>query len=135
MCAALAPALAGAYTAEDLVSAHARGLPTETVTRMAESVGGEGETSVYLLRRGVPADAVRSWGLPMTEADGIAALRFGVLPAPEADSAPPLAVTTAAIERVIAEQLEPTDIRRTLAPPIGRGWFEAARWGSPRGRC
>ncbi|MFN7142155.1 MAG: hypothetical protein ACK4YP_00140 [Myxococcota bacterium] len=73
---------AGAWTAEDLVTAHARGLPDATVTRMAESVGLDDTTALYLLRRGVPAAAVRAWGHPVSEAVGIDATRLGALDAP-----------------------------------------------------
>lgn len=80
--AAALSAHAATFTAEDLVRAHARGLATETTARMAESVGTEPETAVYLLRRGVPPETVRGWGYAVTEAEGIAALRLGALDAP-----------------------------------------------------
>lgn len=74
--------LAATWTPEDLVRANARGLPTETVARMAESVVIDADTAVYLLRRGVAPELVRAWGHPVSEAEGMTALRLGAADAP-----------------------------------------------------
>ena len=106
------PVQAGAWNAEDLVGAHARGLPVETTARMAESVGTDGgtsETSIYLLRRGVPAVAVRAWGFPVTAAEATALRRLGSLDAP----APGVTDTD---WREMAEL--PTRIERAVGPPV-----------------
>lgn len=109
---AAAPAEASTWNAEDLVAAHARGLPLETTARMAESVGTEGHTtdiSVYLLRRGVPAGSVRAWGFPVTAAEAIALRRLGSLDAPS----PGVNDTD---WREMAEL--PTRIERAEGPPV-----------------
>jgi hypothetical protein len=82
--AAALPGHAATFTAEDLVRAHARGLTTETTVRMAESIGTDADTAVYLLRRGVPPETVRAWGYAVADAEGIAAMRLGTLAAPVA---------------------------------------------------
>jgi hypothetical protein len=52
---------ASPWTPEDLVVAVERGVPAVTTARMAESVGVDGGTAVYLLRRGVPEATVAAW--------------------------------------------------------------------------
>lgn len=70
---------AATFTAEDLVTAHARGLPADTSARMAESVGTDAPTAVYLLRRGVSADALATWGYTVGEAERAHAERLGAI--------------------------------------------------------
>ncbi len=110
--ALVAPVQAATFDAEDLVVASARGLPTETTVRMAETVGtgvDSAATSVYLLRRGVPAAVVRAWGFPVTAAEATALRRLGSLDAP----APGVSDTD---WREMAEL--PTRIERAEGPPV-----------------
>lgn len=104
----LLQAHAGTWTAEDLVTAHARGLPAETVARMAESVGIDDTTTVYLLRRGVPGPAIHAWGHPVSEAEGMAAVRMGPLDAPPPAVADVARVDAAVLDGAIAAGVEHT---------------------------
>lgn len=111
--AAALSAHAATFTAEDLVRADARSLPSETTARIAESVATDGDTSgtsVYLLRRGVPAEAVRAWGFPVTEAEANALRRLGSLDAP-----PPAAPAPWVDPRALADEIHGvSDERRAL---------------------
>ncbi|MDP2306806.1 MAG: hypothetical protein Q8P18_12350 [Pseudomonadota bacterium] len=75
-------ALASMWSPEDLVSAHARGLSADTTARMAESVGIDSATAVYLLRRGVSAEALAPWGYEVGAAERGEAELLGALVAP-----------------------------------------------------
>lgn len=86
-------AFAATFSAEDLVIAHSQGLTTDTTTRMAESVGTDGDTAVYLLRRGVGADTLTTWGYAVGEAERSEAARLGALP-----EAPPVITEVVWIE-------------------------------------
>jgi hypothetical protein len=78
----LAAQAASPWAAEDLVVAHARGLPVETTRAIAASVAPDPDAVVYVLRRGVPADTVSAWGVPVTEDEARTAAALGVLAQP-----------------------------------------------------
>ncbi|MDP2311765.1 MAG: hypothetical protein Q8P41_02595 [Pseudomonadota bacterium] len=82
--ASVLAAHAATFTAEDLVLAAARGLPTETAARMADSVGTDAPNAVYLLRRGVRTETLTSWGYAVGDAERAEAERLGALAAPPA---------------------------------------------------
>ena len=115
---------AATFTAEDLVLAHGRGLPVETAARMAESVGTDAPTAVYLLRRGVSAETLTTWGYAVGEAEQAEASRSGALMAP-----PPASPAPWADPRVLAAEIHDAPDERAVLPARSARVAHARRGG------
>ncbi|MES2642598.1 MAG: hypothetical protein V4850_24150 [Myxococcota bacterium] len=102
---------AATFTAEDLVLAHGRGLPVETAARMAESVGTDAPTAVYLLRRGVSAETLTTWGYTIGQAEQAEAAQSGALTTP-----PPASPVPWADPRVLAAEIHDAPDERDVLP-------------------
>lgn len=100
-------ALASTWTAEDIVLARDRGLPDETVRSIADSVGTDPATTVYLLRRGLSPEQLTVWGVPVADADTVTAAALGPLsaPVPEVTDVAAQARGAATVNRVLSEDL------------------------------